>query len=250
MSLVSRTRSTPLHEQIRRVIEGQIASGQIGPGTRLPTEHEYAAQFGVSLAPVRQALLALAGSGRVVRVKGRGTFVRPGKIEESINLLTSITSTLRARGIAFQVDVLDQSRVRADAPVARGLGLRLNAPAIRIRRVIWIGEEPGAILDAYLSADRFERLVDVEGFDSGRSLYGTLEELFGVRLQGANSVLEVVSLDEERADLLRVPPGASALEIQSTTFDVDGRPTEVAWITYRADRFTFTLSALRSREPG
>src|ERR1700716_1414819 len=97
--LVTRTRALPLHEQIRRVIDGQIASGQLPPGARLPTEHEYAKEFGVSLAPVRQALLSLAGSGRLVRVKGRGTFVREGKLEEPITLLASFTESLRARGL-------------------------------------------------------------------------------------------------------------------------------------------------------
>jgi GntR family transcriptional regulator len=247
-ALITRTSSIPLHEQIRRVIESQIASGQLAPGTKLPIEHEYAAQFGVSLAPVRQALLSLAVAGRVVRVKGRGTFVRAAKVEESISLLTSFTANLRARGIPFHIELLDQARVRADAPIARALGLRLNGPAIRIRRLAWIRDEPGAILDAYLGAERFKGLLDIDGFGNGRSLYDTLETEFGTRLGRAESTLEVVPLDDERADLLQVPAGSPALEVRSITHDSAGAPIEVAWVTYRADRFSFTLSAQGSRE--
>jgi GntR family transcriptional regulator len=248
-ALITRTRSTPLHEQIRRVIDGQIASGQLAPGTRLPTEHDYATQFGVSLAPVRQALLALAGAGRVVRVKGRGTFVRAAKVEESISLLSSFTDNLRARGIPFHIELLDQARVRADAPIARALEIRLNGPVIRIRRLALIRDEPGAILDAYLDAERFKGLQSIDGFGDGRSLYGTLSTDFDTRLGRADNTLEVVRLDDERADLLQVPPGSPALEMQSITQDTKGRPVEIAWVTYRADRFTFTLSALGAVGP-
>lgn len=242
-ALITRTRPTPLHEQIRQIIDGQIVSGQLPPGTRLPTEHEYAAQYGVSLAPVRQALLALAGAGRVVRVKGRGTFVRASKIEESISLLSSFTDNLRASGIPFQIELLDQARVRADAPIARALDLRLSGPVIRIRRLALLRDEPAAILDSYLVADRFKGLLAIDGFADGRSIYGTLEANFGTRLGRAENTLEVVRLDDERADLLQVPPGSPALEMRSVTQDTDGHPIEVAWVTYRADRFTFTFSA-------
>jgi GntR family transcriptional regulator len=242
-ALITRARSLPLHEQIRRVIDGQIASGQLAPGTKLPTEHEYAAQFDVSLAPVRQALLALASAGRVVRVKGRGTFVRAAKVEESISLLSSFTDNLRARDIPFQIELLDQTRVRADAHIARALELRTNAAVIRIRRLALIRDEPGAILDAYFDGERFKRLLSIDGFGEGRSLYATLESDFATRLGRAENTLEVVRLDDERADLLQVPPGSPALEMRSVTHDTEGRPIEVAWITYRADRFRFTLSA-------
>ena len=78
---ISRSSAVPLHLQIRRAIQDEIASGVLVPGTRLPTELEYANAFGVSIAPVRQALLDLADAGLVVRQKGKGTFVRSGKVE-------------------------------------------------------------------------------------------------------------------------------------------------------------------------
>lgn len=44
-------------------------------GTRLPTEREYAAEFGVTRAAVRRALALLEASGHVSREVGRGTFL-------------------------------------------------------------------------------------------------------------------------------------------------------------------------------
>jgi GntR family transcriptional regulator len=241
--LVTRTRAVPLHEQIRRIIEDQVSSGQFPPGARLPTEHEYAQQFGVSLAPVRQALLALAGAGRVVRVKGRGTFVRVAKLEEPIALLTSFTESLRTRGVRVRIQLLDQVLVRADRPVALALRIRIADRVVRLRRLAFVGDEPAAVLDAFLPADRFAEVVHLEGFDDGRSLYRTLEEQFGTRLGRAESIIEVIRCTDERGDLLDLPLGDPALVVQSTTHDSEGQPIEVSWVTYRADRFRFTINS-------
>jgi GntR family transcriptional regulator len=239
--LITRTRALPLHEQIRRMIDAQISSGLLPPGSRLPTEHEYAKEFGVSLAPVRQALLALAASGRLVRIKGRGTFVREAKFDEPITLLTSFTESLRARGLDVQIQLIDQSIVRADQPIARALGLRTAARVVRLRRLAIVADQPAAVLDAFLPADRFSGLERVGGFDDGRSLYRTLESEFGTHLGRADSMIEVIRCADERCDLLDVPLGEPALVVQSKTHDRDGAPIEVSWVTYRADRFRFTI---------
>ena len=244
--LVTRARPIPLHEQIRRLIDGQISSGQLPPGSRLPTEHEYARLFGVSLAPVRQALLSLAGSGRVVRVKGRGTFVRAAKVDEPITLLTSFTESLRTRGLDVQMRLLELSRTRADRQVADALELRLGRRVIRLRRLAIVANEPAAVLDAYLPADRFDRLVEVTGFGDGRSLYRTLETEFQTSLGRADSVIEVVRCEDERCDLLDMPLAEPVLVVQSVTRDRDGFPVEASWVTYRADRFRFTVQIERS----
>jgi GntR family transcriptional regulator len=244
-STISRTRSTPLHDQIRRMIRGQIAAGELRPGDRLPTEHEYASRFGVSLAPVRQALLDLVSSGLLVRVKGRGTFVREAKVEESISLLTSFTESLRSRGEAFSMQVLDQRVEPAPTDVARRLGVRTGTHLVRLRRLARVRDEPAAILDARLPAARFGRLATIAGFDDGRSLYGTLEAEFDTRVGGAHSALEVVRCDEDEAELLGVSEGTPALLVRSVTMDDKGRPVEAADVLYRADRFTFTIDSER-----
>lgn len=242
---VSRSRATPLHDQIRRTIHAQIVSGELAPGDRLPTEQEYAEQFGVSIAPVRQALLDLVASGHLVRVKGRGTFVREAKVEESITLLASFTDGLRARGETFAIRVLGLAVEAPDASVRTELGLGAKARVVCLRRLAEVRTEPAALLDAYLPADRFSELVRYVGWEEGRSLYRTLEEDFGTRVGQARSTLEVIRCDDTQADLLGVAVGAPALLVRSVTDDVSGARVEAANVVYRADRFTFTIDSHR-----
>ena len=70
------------YEQIYQSLLADIEAGTYPPGGAVPSELELARQWGVSRITSRKALALLAESGRVVRQRGKGTFVReaaPGK---------------------------------------------------------------------------------------------------------------------------------------------------------------------------
>lgn len=62
-------------EPLRCYIVEAIERGTMPPGSKLPTERELAAQFGLSRSAVREALTPLELAGRIKREVGRGTFV-------------------------------------------------------------------------------------------------------------------------------------------------------------------------------
>ena len=57
------------------ILSGARQAGQ-GPGSRLPTERQLAADLGVTRSSVRHALAMLEAQGRISREVGRGTFLR------------------------------------------------------------------------------------------------------------------------------------------------------------------------------
>jgi GntR family transcriptional regulator len=242
---ISRTRPSPLHDQIRRAIHARIQSGELRPGDQLPTEHEYAEQFGVSLAPVRQALLDLVAAGAVVRIKGKGTFVAESRVDTPVTLLASFTDGLRSQKIPFSMTVLDQTVMPGPAHVTRALELGVGAQLVRLRRLAVVRGDPVTILDVYLDAKRFGGLASMPGFESGRSLYRTLEEVFETQVGKARSTLEVVRCDDDQAELLGVSIGTPALLARSVTDDAAGRPIEFADVLYLGDRFIFRIDSQR-----
>jgi GntR family transcriptional regulator, transcriptional repressor for pyruvate dehydrogenase complex len=64
-----------LPEQIARRIAGMIERGELGPGTRLPSERDLARIFGVSRLAVREAAHRLEARQLVVIRRGAGSFV-------------------------------------------------------------------------------------------------------------------------------------------------------------------------------
>ena len=69
--------ATPVTVQVAADIEADITDGRLAPDTRLPSEAELAAQYGVARITVRAAIAMLRDAGKVVTVHGRGSFTAP-----------------------------------------------------------------------------------------------------------------------------------------------------------------------------
>ena len=72
---VDRFQPVPLYHQIFLQLRGEIATGERAVGSRLPTEQELSASFGVSRITARRALDVLAQAGLVARRQRVGSIV-------------------------------------------------------------------------------------------------------------------------------------------------------------------------------
>jgi GntR family transcriptional regulator, transcriptional repressor for pyruvate dehydrogenase complex len=77
--------SKKLYIQIYNQILAQIQSGTFEIGDKLPAERELCEQFGVSRAPIRQALSALEMNGIIFTRQGEGIFVKNTQIASERN---------------------------------------------------------------------------------------------------------------------------------------------------------------------
>ena len=231
----------PLHVQISEFIRGEIEAGRLQPGSRLPPEKRIADQFGVSLAPVRQALLSLVAEGYLERRQGDGTFVRDPKVHEWISMLSGFTEAHEAELGKPELEVVS-ARVE---PVKRPLGkLVLSGPKVFVLlRVARTKETPVAILAAHLDPQRFPGIEKLDF--RGRSLYRTLEDSYETTVTRAVSTLELVRATREHTQLMETSPGSFVLRITSTTY-ADVEPIEFTEITYRPDGFRFHWESIRA----
>jgi DNA-binding GntR family transcriptional regulator len=79
----------------------------------------------------------------------------------------------------------------------------------------------------------------------GVSLYGTLEERFGVRPSRARFTVEAIEADARRAELLGLTAGQPLLRCQQQTEDDAGRQIELCEMVYRYDRYRFRATLAR-----
>ena len=243
-AVISRSSAVPIHTQFRAHLLQRIERGDLRQGQKLPSERQYADQLGVSLAPVRQAILDLVKEGYLDRTRGRGTFVKEPKVEEKIAILSSFTESLRAKGLNPDIHIRHRGLVAAEAVVARALGTA-ERKLLLIRRLASVDGEPVALLDSYLSPRQFPRVVRATLI--GGSLYRTMEELYSVVPTRATSTIEVIRCQAE-AELLGVTPGTPALQIEGTTFDATDCPIEFSRVVYRADRFRFSIESFHRQD--
>jgi DNA-binding LacI/PurR family transcriptional regulator len=72
---IDRDTAVPLHVQLFDQLSRLILSGELAPGSRLPSETELQRQLEISRSTVRQALSNAEAQGLIERVPGKGTFV-------------------------------------------------------------------------------------------------------------------------------------------------------------------------------
>src|SRR5437868_9418143 len=133
-AVISRASGIPIHTQFRAHLLQRIERGDLRQGQKLPSEREYADQLGVSLAPIRQAILDLVKEGYLHRTRGRGTFVQEAEVDEKIAILSSFTQSMRAKGLDPDIRMRFRGLVVADGAITRALQSR-ERKLLLIRRL-------------------------------------------------------------------------------------------------------------------
>lgn len=104
-----------LSDRLAELLRQRIASGELAPEERLPTEQRLADAHGVSRTVVREAVSQLKSMGLLVSRQGSGVFVAP---------------RYRARALAFDPTVLNSiAGVLQVVEVRRGLEAEMAAQA-------------------------------------------------------------------------------------------------------------------------
>ena len=108
----------PPYEQIRTQIAAQVASGELSPGTKLPTVRALAETLGIAPNTVARAYRELEHSG-VVTTRGRnGTVVNGEGAERAAKeAAASYADVMRSLGVR-QDEALELARRAFDRPVS------------------------------------------------------------------------------------------------------------------------------------
>lgn len=245
---IDRNSWTPYYAQLRAIIEADISSGSLPVGAQMPSEARLCEEYGVSRTVVRQALMELTNEGLISRIKGRGSFVAPPKVDEHLaQSLIGLAEEVSARGGRLENKILGFGRQEAPTHISRILGLGPDEDVIRLERLRLVDGEPWVVTTTYLPSTLCAPLLE---FDmSSRSLYATLEHDLGLTIHHGRRTIEAALAGPERGVLLQLDPGAPVLLLQSTSYLADGRAIEyfIAW--HRGDRSRFDAQLYRNAVP-
>ncbi|MFM9843685.1 MAG: histidine utilization repressor [Dongiaceae bacterium] len=113
----------PLYQKVKSHITDRIARGRLVGGDPVPSENELTRELGVSRMTANRALRELMAEGILRRVQGVGSFVAPPKPQSELLEIRNIADDVRGRGHRYNAIVVKLGRGRADAALARALGL-------------------------------------------------------------------------------------------------------------------------------
>jgi GntR family transcriptional regulator len=233
----------PKYLRIHRDLSDRITSGQWPAGSPLPSQQQLAAEFGVSVMTLRQALQLLADDGLVQTRHGAGTYVA-ARYAYDLGGLRSFAADLSAQDAGITTELLAAGTVQPPADVAARLGasgkvLRLR----RLRRLRLSAGRPLIVQTSYLPA-ALARVVSVE--DLGlRGLYTILAE-HGLAIARADETITPATLGPRDARDLARPRSSPALLSHRVSFTADGSPVIDDYALLPADSVAITVN----RSPG
>ena len=243
---IDRASAIPYYHQVKEAVRAQIADGTLKPGDMLPSEFSLSEQLGISRLVVHRALRELVTEGLLVRQRAKGTFVSPPShrwytVEGP---LLSMTESLARQGLGPQNKILTQEVIPAPEVVRQELQLPEGAGVVHLFNLRMTSGLPLAVEDMYFPSDRFPALADMDL--NNRSVYATLERLYGAHPQEALDVVAAGSASRNEARLLGINKGAPVMRVQRTSTDREGRPVEFSKVVFHAERYQFTARVQRS----
>jgi GntR family transcriptional regulator len=149
-----------LQVDLKKIISSTKAGG------KLTSEPELSRQLGVSRATLREAMRAFENQGLIRRQQGIGTFVvgNTRVIDNGLEVLESIENRARKIKLNVSMGALDFETVPADETSAAALEIADQTPVLKIKRVIYSGNQPIAYLEDILPEGILDQASLKEGF--------------------------------------------------------------------------------------
>lgn len=230
---------SPVYRTVAGAFMERIGDGRLPPGSRLPSERQLAAEYGISRMTARAAMSLLAQRGYVERRNGSGTYVTGPKVELDLSAVAGFTDRVLRHGLTPGAEVVEARTVRSgdlDSGVAEALGANGEEPVHKLVRTRTGNGELLALEESYFPAGYCPDLLDKE-------LTGSIYELLRITCKLEPAYLrqetEVTQLSSSVAEILDTYSDAPALRVTRTTWDTDGRVIEYARDVYRGDRLLF-----------
>jgi GntR family transcriptional regulator len=231
----------PLYRELADYLRGRIRDGSYSAGAQIPTESALCLEHAVSRTTVRQAVQELVNEGVLDRQQGRGTFVAPPTARRndfyrplhnekmSFALVESgFTMPSFELASAFAVStgesLFSMTRLRLDHGVPVGVTRYFSSALIF---------QTNPLRDDELTSVPFDGILASRGVRSFRS----------------NILAEPVTVEEQDADLLSVPPGARSIATQRIGFNEIDRAVRLSRTVMRPDRARLFWSMRHGASP-
>lgn len=211
---------SPLHFSIYSDIRRQLMDGRLKPGDILPKESELEKKYGVSRAPIRQAMGRLEMEAFIVRMQGKGTFVTDRGEQIRWLLFGGFRKFYEHHFDEVNCRTLLVETSSPDETARRALDLEEGRKTIHIHRVrSWLDTPLFSIhtylpdtmnINAFKKAGNFFNITDV------------LKNYFSITLKSAEESIIAVLSKTDTAETLKIPSGSPLLQIERINYDTSG----------------------------
>ncbi len=234
------TSTTPRYAELAEILRAQIRSGELPPGSAMPTEAQLAKRFAVSRFTVREALARLQAEGFILRRRGSGTVIASATpvLRQSLPDLRAILQYAAASRFEIELPRPVALSRRAAACLGREPGERWIG--VRGLRRLDVPPLTLAVTEAYLHP-RFAPVADQ--LRSGHeALFHQLGRLAGLALGRVTQEIRACAATAAEAEALGIARRAPCLRIVRHYFDTGGTLAEMSCSVHPGERFSYTMT--------
>jgi GntR family transcriptional regulator len=226
----------PLYRQLADVILGKIRSGEYAPGSRIPSEHGLAADYGIGRPTVRQAIDLLVRKRVLARKRGSGTFVQAEQKEVDLFSLAGTISSFHKKGISVTTQILQKTRLKSvngdpENPFS-------GQKAFCLSRLSRVEEMPVLLEDIYLHPELFAGIDTIN--IAGRSLSQIVDEHYYMRPTSGKQNFRIGYLTGKKAEHLEVAPTTPILVVKRFLHFPQALDAVYSELYCRTDQFVFS----------
>jgi DNA-binding GntR family transcriptional regulator len=220
----------PPYQRIAAQIKGQIESGALRPGDRVPSVRDIVRDEGVSVATATRVAAVLRAEGYAETIPGIGTVARmPSKTTTGPDRLRLQRTTGSGFRPGERVEIVSAEIVPATAEVADALEVVEGSAVVQRRRRYLDEDGVIALSTSWLPGELGEAAPElIAPLPLPAMTFGLIEDRTGRRAVKRRDVVSVRVVPPDVAPLLGVEAGSTALTMANTYWDQNGRVTEYA----------------------
>ena len=226
---------------LEETLAERIVSGELKPGTRLPSERDLGREYDAGRMAVKEAVGSLIRRGLIRRDEHKDLFVARPKVEHDLRTPAGFSEQMDAAGLEAGARLLSAMVLVAPLRVAAALQLEPGARAAKIERVRYASRMPMTLEEAWVPDALYP---DITGLGLTSSLYDLMRECYARGPARATERLEAVPARAHEAKLLQVPVGSPLMLVERTAYDEHGTPVEYARDRHRGDRASFVVESI------
>ena len=241
MSVLKKKSQLSLQDIIVSDIQKKIEKKILKIGQMIPSEDEIRKKYGVSRVTVRLALDKLENKNLIIRKQGGGTFIKSKKIKQTFSTAKTIIDALREKNLQPKIKVLFNNKKYPDDYLKDILNIRGNSQIVHIRRIVYLNNQPYAVLDTFLP-EVFKGVADIISQTKNvKTTYEIFEEEFDFQIKEAKYDISIDRATNDILKILNLKKDSYCLKNSRITYSDRKKPLELTIFYYPPEKAKFEM---------